>query len=433
MPKPKFHIVTIANPANRVLNAMNLFSGDNVSSVIEMLNSDAIGEAAEKLNIKVNTVAGVFRALLGNKYSSYLYAGDVCSFIEHCKEIADERKIYDVEDRTIERYGKKELLKFKEIEYDQPHIDKLLDETFEEYTKQKKALGLEIQRVKDNLRHGECAICEENITEESQYIIVSGCCNIVCCAKCGFEAHGLKDRYNQLVKGRCAGCRAEISCKSLIVISDEINLDDIYQENIEEYDEEEKEVPQSEEDLKLSAQDTKGCLVVNILKNKKINADKRAEVVIPAMMSGEDVMKEPSVRKMLIFSNYDSGLTAIIKDLEAYKIQYWKLEGTYKEIDYICELFRKFEGSCVLVINSLKHCSGLNLQNATDLVFFHHIKNTEIEGQVVGRGHRLGRTSPLNVWYLTYDNELNHLLETRQVRYLSKEEIDLEEEILKSK
>mgnify|MGYP000700624405 CR=1 FL=1 len=36
------------------------------------------------------------------------------------------------------------------------------------------------------------------------------------------------------------------------------------------------------------------------------------------------------------------------------------------------------------------------------MIFAHYIKDSAVESQVAGRGHRLGRTSPLNIWYLLY-------------------------------
>ena len=50
----------------------------------------------------------------------------------------------------------------------------------------------------------------------------------------------------------------------------------------------------------------------------------------------------------------------------------------------------------------MKHCSGLNLQTATDLIFAHKIIDPNIETQVIGRGQRLGRTTTLKVHFMFY-------------------------------
>ncbi|MEW5315166.1 MAG: hypothetical protein WDW38_006613 [Sanguina aurantia] len=37
-----------------------------------------------------------------------------------------------------------------------------------------------------------------------------------------------------------------------------------------------------------------------------------------------------------------------------------------------------------------------------------HALNTEIEKQVIGRAHRMGRTTDLRVWHLLHENEMQH-------------------------
>ena len=59
----------------------------------------------------------------------------------------------------------------------------------------------------------------------------------------------------------------------------------------------------------------------------------------------------------------------------------------------------------VLLVNSSQGCAGLNMQCATDLVFFHKILDTNIEEQVCGRAQRIGRVCNLGLHYLLYNNE----------------------------
>ena len=87
------------------------------------------------------------------------------------------------------------------------------------------------------------------------------------------------------------------------------------------------------------------------------------------------------------------------------KITFWKLAGKAQNINKSARLFNSYNNTCALVINSTRYCSGLNLQTATDLVFFHKILDSNTEKQVIGRGQRLGRDCTLKVWYLLYDNE----------------------------
>ena len=61
----------------------------------------------------------------------------------------------------------------------------------------------------------------------------------------------------------------------------------------------------------------------------------------------------------------------------------------------------------VLMLNSKNFANGLNLEMATDIILYHRMTQ-DMEQQVVGRGQRLGRTTPLNIHYLCHNNELPH-------------------------
>ena len=92
------------------------------------------------------------------------------------------------------------------------------------------------------------------------------------------------------------------------------------------------------------------------------------------------------------------------------------MKGTHKEITATVKLFTNCTKTCSLIINSTTHCAGLNLQTATDLIFAHKIIDTNVETQVIGRGQRIGRTSPLNVHYMLYDNEYSTMLLNGTIR-----------------
>jgi uncharacterized DUF497 family protein len=98
------------------------------------------------------------------------------------------------------------------------------------------------------------------------------------------------------------------------------------------------------------------------------------------------------------------------------KIDYWQLHGTHSEIAATVDKFTKCAERCVLIVNSTKHCAGLNLQTATDLIFAHKIVDPNIETQVIGRGQRIGRTSQLRVHFMFYQNEYDWMLNMNSLR-----------------
>jgi hypothetical protein len=59
----------------------------------------------------------------------------------------------------------------------------------------------------------------------------------------------------------------------------------------------------------------------------------------------------------------------------------------------------------VLLVNAIVYGCGLDLSSATDIVLFQRM-HTELENQLTGRAHRIGRTHELNVYRIVHENEL---------------------------
>jgi hypothetical protein len=115
------------------------------------------------------------------------------------------------------------------------------------------------------------------------------------------------------------------------------------------------------------------------------------------------LLKKKPKGKFLLFSNYDRTFDNINQKLIDNNIIFSRLIGTSAAIN---NTIRKFESGeiKVLLLNASNYGSGLNLQMATDIVIYHELE-LELETQVIGRAQRLGRTQPLNVYYLQNDNE----------------------------
>lgn len=429
VPNPKYHVAIFKNPNDRYISLLAGMGDNDINRITEMLNGDAIGEAAEAAGIKTTSVASIFEKILGGKFQQYRYAGDLLAFIEHVREEESNRLPMSENPDEEDRYGKKDLLAFREIEYKYPGVNTIIKDTDEEYTEIKKQTGIAIERVKDNIKHGKCPICRTELEDTEETIIVK-CCGTVFCGHCGIQAQNLGDRYNKLSNGRCSNCRATVSIKDLIYIGDNFDLDKIQNEEFE--DETSTEVVAvAQKTAKDRKPRTKYTAIMDIINGDEMPEAKRVDMYIPNMMKGGAFLKEPRVRKVLIFANYDETLKNVIKELDEEKVHYWRLMGGIGDINQIATEFTKCKTTCALVINSTKHCSGLNLQTATDLVFAHNIIDPAIESQVAGRGHRLGRTSPLNIWFLQYENEYDQLVATHGVRDLTTEEVALEHKIEK--
>lgn len=433
MPSPKFWIVKFDNVNNLYISAISGIKEDEMSQIIEMLNGDAIGAAAEKVGIKTDNVGDIFQSILGNKYEKYSFAKALLGFIDYSIENKEKWLPMEQNPDPEEKYFKKDLLDMKEIEYKYPNINSLLKSTKEEYDLVATQTGAAVQRLKDNLKSGECPICKEDLNElddengSGGNVIIAKCCSKVFCSRCGIESNQMKDRYKKL-QSYCPACKTKITIKDLIYLED-FDLDKIQNEEIDDEDEEvDMDIVEEMKAKKSDKPWSKYRAIIDILAGDKIKGSSRVDMHIPNMMKGAVYLPEPKIRKVLVFASFDETLKKIVAELEEEKIKYWRLMGTPNEITNIVEECQKYKGSCALVINSTQQCSGLNLQFATDLVFSHSIMNTEIETQVAGRGHRLGRESPLNIWFLQYENEINRLISTHNMRYLTREEIKDEED-----
>jgi hypothetical protein len=118
--------------------------------------------------------------------------------------------------------------------------------------------------------------------------------------------------------------------------------------------------------------------------------------------------KEESNLKMLIFSDYDNSFGDITAKLAIHNLKYKMMKGTGSTINKTVGNFKKTEGEDkidVLMLNADFCAAGINLENATDIVFYHMMSVAKTK-QIIGRGQRPGRTQPLKVWKLCYENEM---------------------------
>lgn len=127
------------------------------------------------------------------------------------------------------------------------------------------------------------------------------------------------------------------------------------------------------------------------------------------MQNLEAILRHHVRGSTLIFSNYDKSFEAICACLTEMGKTFDYLRGGNRQISNTVESYK--DGRIdVLLINATHYGGGLNLENTTDLLMFHAL-NTEVEKQVIGRAHRMGRTSDLRVWHLLHENEMQHATE----------------------
>lgn len=399
-----FYIYLFNNRDNQYMGFLNLLGGD-AHEIMEMLNGDAIETAAEKIGIKTNKVADIFQIMLGKQYDLYKKSVDVLDFINEVESMQGNRLPMSHNKDLGDTYKKSDLFIRREIKYNYPNLKNLLETTKNEYTEIKQKTGISIERVKNNIKEGECPICTSELNDDDEDVLIIKCCGLIVCNVCCFGTIFPKNSS----RGQCSNCRADLSLYDLIYLNKGFDLTKIINEDI---DDEKQDINES---IKIDKPIDKMKAVINIINGIEI-PKKRVDIIIPNLMKGNKILPDATYRKVLIFANFEETLTKTVKMLTDENIKFWRLRGTYSEINKIQEKFNKCEETCVLVINSMMHCSGLNLQSATDLIFLHKIIDINTETQVIGRGQRLGRTSTLKVHYLLYYNEYDMMVSNNTVR-----------------
>lgn len=143
---------------------------------------------------------------------------------------------------------------------------------------------------------------------------------------------------------------------------------------------------------------------MNLIVSNSVNISDISRETIPTKLETmvELLNKNPEFRVM-IFSEYSESFTEISKKLKEIGIKYGTMSGSSNRITNIVNKFKNREYR-VLLLNASYFGAGMNLQ-FTDEIYIYHRMSLDLETQVVGRAQRLGRSQPLNIHYLCYENE----------------------------
>lgn len=394
--KPSFWSHKVRNKHKKYVQMIGLMSDGKAVKIMEMLNGDAISTAAEHAGIKSDNIVDIFKKILQNQYDAYSLSVDTIDWI---KKI-DIDAIGNLE-KPIDNdvYYKKHVYKQRPIEYNYPDIVAKITDVHDECVKLKNESGTSIDRVKDNIKDGECPICCSDLSDDN--VIIVRCCGKILCADCGIQGSNLV-RCGEAISGKCPNCRTIIGFTDFIFLTEEFDLDDIIKgidigrENI------------SDEDLAIVEDETKFSILLKIINNEDLPNKKEKTVFIRGMLEGINTLPEAPMehRKTIVFSKFDESLDCVEKVMVKAGIAYKRLGGTAAQLHAAATEFQEsYDGINVLIINGEKYASGLNLHSATNLVFMHKIINTSTESQIIGRLQRLGRVYKAHIHYILYDDE----------------------------
>ncbi len=384
LPKILYYSYMCENNNKSYYELLKLMRDQSVDLITEMLNGDALRTAAASVGIHSNSVADIFHKILGDKYKDKTkYKRRVDTYEKYINIATHSRKGPVDVNRILS-----DISNGRDVD-----IVSSSDELIESLIREKNLIQQElsvventIERVRENLTQRECAVCI--LPADSQDVFILKCCSVVLCGVCGIKG----SRWNKYKDiGSCPACNSVISPDDMILVSNSISDEDTpYKFN-----------DKTSDNYNPSSTSTKISVLLDILTGKRGNI---INIKLPGLADGINVIDNRDTFKFVIFTDYDETVENINDILTKNNYVSLVLGGGSKNISNTVKLFESISNS-VLIINSQKHCAGLNIQFATDIVFFQRINDKAIESQIIGRGQRIGRSSSLRVHYIVYNDE----------------------------
>ena len=128
---------------------------------------------------------------------------------------------------------------------------------------------------------------------------------------------------------------------------------------------------------------------------KEVKVEKTKEDTIVDIIKNSKL----SNSKYIVFSDFSGSFDTIRTVLKGHNISFVELRGDTEKRGKKLEQFRKGDVS-VIFLNSKVDSTGLNIQEATDIIMYHSM-GEETTKQIIGRANRVGRKGSLTVHYLT--------------------------------
>lgn len=428
LPKIDMHKYVYSNPDDNYIRLIGAMGENDANTIMEMLNADAITTAAENVGIKSTSVADIFEKILSDKYQQYLEDTKIIDIIND--------KINEVKNLEPHPKGRYQAAKIEDIkmsllskgdpiiEYNCAYLMSALNEAKKMMELRREQDGVAIQRVKDNIKEGDCPVCCFPLDdEEINSQIIFRCCGVIICDNCVKDSTKMykKQEYkskNATIAGKCPNCSKDFVFHELIVIDKDFDIETLLDAKGDETEPEpelesvQEPEPESEEieSVKQKIEEIKNPklkALFSIINGMEPENKSKLHIDISHLLGG-NINKPPTrdiKRKALLFANYNETLELVEAFCKENDIKFMRLQGTFRQMSNIINEFVSDDDFKILLINSSQNCAGLNLQFASDIIFFHKILDRNIESQVIGRGQRIGREYNLNVHYLLYDNE----------------------------
>jgi hypothetical protein len=324
----------------------------NIDLSIELPNPNT-----KILKVRMSNILNVLNGIVGNNVLEAIAAGDTKSAIEQLSlEKTDEDNIINV----VNTHLKQEL---------ESHEQELQAKMIRSYSSKKakddalKLVEDKIKEVKKKIQDIKDRIFKDNVDPITYDEIVTPV--ITKCCQNKFEFSSLTE-YLLKSKQACPMCRKPMNPKDLVLLDDKKGKEEV-------------NAPQQRNS------------VDDLFDNK--------EQAMEKLLS-----KMPKGAKILISSGPTGNYAEVLRVVNKCKMTIRQLTGNIQTKNKILDEFKKGILN-ILYLPAYESGSGLNLIEVSDMVLYHKMPNG-IEDQVIGRCQRFGRTTPLNIWKIYFENEV---------------------------
>jgi hypothetical protein len=400
-----------ATVLNKVLNGLN----DN-TELSEMINSGAISNAMNALNITCDSI-GDFLSRVLDKYKTAYKANMIIyrrfrQLVVAIKQSGRTMLKGDPEYENITIVD--ELYKIISTVCD-TQFETLIEEiqtnteSFEDIKRLSHTANGQVsrcknilERIKGNLEEGDCQKCYIE-PEGDRYVL--NCCHIIICEECFIHPDIRNPRKNVFIT-KCPNCSTKITREMILHVPAKLDIDTFIECDFNTS----MNLVGDHQDQTIGKQltlSTKMNAILDIVSGNEVTSKSsktKYGLLLPMVMESDKYIDAAPNRqnKYIIFCRYAETTKEIANVLTSNGIPFARIVSRCNVDNAVSQ----FETTVnILLLTSDMICAGKNIQFATHVIFYHVMHDMHMTAQLIGRAQRIGRTESLQLIYLANDGE----------------------------
>jgi hypothetical protein len=406
----KYRRIVLENGrAMKILDALGV-----PEDVLEMVAAGAIETAAVRLNIKIDSVGGLFRRILATHRDKYARAITVTARVVRARQVAASARLPQNTHKEVSQLrralkrgtGAEVEAALATLGMPSQAFFQAMDKLEEWASKEREEHGCRLQRMRENIRQETCQACQVPFDGERTYIV--NCCQILLCQIC-------TTRTKTGFITRCPNCAGDVDpSRDLIYIGSSVELTQALTDEtfITETNDDIWDAEPSDGTLKYDAwRDPRLRTLLQLVCGDPIQclSDTFVRPIAQKLLAGrrEIPFPEKTPHRYLIFTMETESTRLIDAAFKAVGVDCVRLKGSRQNRDAAVARF-KSGGVNVMLAASSMECAGLHLPEVTRLVLYHHHVSPDVAQQAIGRAQRVGREYSLEVIELVTEWEVNH-------------------------